>query len=968
MERWDRDMSVHDRLAMLMAEQADRACDVEARELLAAVRQRMFARTAEPLQLGRYRELRRIGAGGMGIVYEAYDPSLDRRVALKVLRKTLPSGPADVLREARALAQVSHPNIVAVLDVGTDGDEAFIAMELVHGRTLAEWIAHARPPPLRIVEVLADVGRGLAAAHARGIVHRDLKPSNVLVGEDGRVRVTDFGLAAQRSASDTERSALDEPSAGSGSTTRHGGTLGYAAPEQLARDPGSPVDVRVDQFALGVCLYEALRGERPFPSPTAAVFAATVRAGPPAMPAAEVPRAIAAVLARALAAAPEQRFVDMTALVEALVGATRSRSRRGALGFGAAIAGAMLVWGAITWDSLEPPDARCPAAQELAVTWSDALRAQASAAFRATELPYASTSFAAVDHQLGTAISRWSDEYAQICRAGPVDAQDERFDARLACLEEHRAGLEALAALFGRADATTVEHAVESVSSLPSATACREPAARGRAVGVSAEDREIQAELARQSATARALVTAGAYDEAARALGDVPNGLDEAVHASHLAEHATLRGRVAALRGQPEPAREQLRAAYHLATAAADDRLAAIAAGELTVVVGVDLAQVDEGLQWQRHAEAALARWNAGGVETARIHTALASLHRTRGEFREAERRLELARALLEATDTPPDHRVAGVLTALGAVLHDEGRHQESLPLLDRSRALIEASLGPHHPRVIATLVDLGVTHQELGDLDASTRVLTRALEVARASLGPDHVETAAVENNIGNVAVARGDDDEARVHFERALATFSTRLGPDHPMTVTPLVNLGSIHARAGRHERAREHFEPALATLRTTKGTDDPSVAQLLVNLGHGEQEQGHADQARARYEEALAIFERRLRPSHPHVAVVLVNLGMLALDAGDGERACALLERAVEIREAAFGPEHPAVAYARVSYGMALTKAGRRESAVTHLQRALAVHRANGEEPRAIAEAERALAHALADAGPS
>ena len=188
-----------DRLARWMADGAgggEDERDVEARELLANLRSRMFSRRDTAPRLGRYRDLKRVGEGGMGIVYAAHDPELDRRVALKVVRLAPGTAGSDMLREARVLARAEHPNIVPVLDVGTHGDETFIAMELVEGTTFDGWLeagpAGTRPWP-DIVRMLLAAGRGVAAAHERGVVHLDLKPSNLLVGDDGRLRVTDFG-------------------------------------------------------------------------------------------------------------------------------------------------------------------------------------------------------------------------------------------------------------------------------------------------------------------------------------------------------------------------------------------------------------------------------------------------------------------------------------------------------------------------------------------------------------------------------------------------------------------------------------------------------------------------------------------------------------------------------------------------------------------------------------------------------
>ena len=162
-----------------------------------------------------------LGAGAIGVVHAAYDPQLRRRVALKVLRPSASAaGAPDLLREARAMAMLQHPNVIAVHDVGDAGGRLFVAMELVDGMTLRQWLARSRSPA-EAIAALVQAGRGLAAAHAAGLVHRDFKPDNVLVGHDGRVRVTDFGLARLGDDRDARRA----------------GTPAYMAPEQLTSSP-----------------------------------------------------------------------------------------------------------------------------------------------------------------------------------------------------------------------------------------------------------------------------------------------------------------------------------------------------------------------------------------------------------------------------------------------------------------------------------------------------------------------------------------------------------------------------------------------------------------------------------------------------------------------------------------------------------------------------------------------------------
>ena len=310
--------------------------------------------------LGRYLVLDKLGAGGMGVVYAAYDPELDRKVALKLLLAGHESGsqPTEgrvrLLREAQAMAKLSHPNVIAVHDVGTFGEQVFVAMEFVDGQTLRSWSAE-RPRSWReSMAVLTRAGRGLAAAHAVGLVHRDFKPDNVMIDREaegahthGRVRVMDFGLA-RPSAGFTETLGTDPSLSTTGALsielTQRGamiGTPAYMAPEQIR---GEISDARVDQFAFCVTLWEALFGQRPFRADSLPALVQRVLAGEltPAPKGSRVPMWVRKVVLRGLEIDPDRRYADMPELLAALARDPARARRRwavatslGALGLGA---------------------------------------------------------------------------------------------------------------------------------------------------------------------------------------------------------------------------------------------------------------------------------------------------------------------------------------------------------------------------------------------------------------------------------------------------------------------------------------------------------------------------------------------------------------------------------------------------------------------------------------------------------
>ncbi|HUQ07470.1 MAG TPA: protein kinase [Kofleriaceae bacterium] len=303
-----------------------------------------------PRRLGRYELGDTLGAGGMGQVFRARDPQLNRVVAIKVLHPGA-GHERRLLREAQAMARLSHANLAVVHDVGTDGDEVFIAMELVDGGTLKRWLGTPRPWRARLDAVIA-AGRGLAAAHAAGVVHRDFKPDNVLVTSDGVPKVVDFGLArgvGEEVPVPDRNDVLHSPMTVTGTVM---GTPAYMAPEQWA---GEPADARADQFSFAVTAYEALWGKRPLEPGTT-----ELRDPPPS----DVPDGVWPVLRRALAADPAARHASIDALLDALVTAAApasSSSRRRMLVVAAA---ALVVLGGAIVLLRPSTDRRQPTASE----------------------------------------------------------------------------------------------------------------------------------------------------------------------------------------------------------------------------------------------------------------------------------------------------------------------------------------------------------------------------------------------------------------------------------------------------------------------------------------------------------------------------------------------------------------------------------------------------------------------------
>ena len=300
-------------------------------------------------RVGRYLVLSSLGAGGMGVVFAAYDPQLDRKIALKLLRSSLAVSSKDartrLQREAQAIAQLSHPNVVAIYDVGTTDDgDLYIAMEFVEGDTLTTWLGKYPRTGREIIDVFVQAARGLFSAHGVGLLHRDFKPDNVLVGGDGRVRVTDFGLARSLLAPDEALQAKPTVTALDVALTATGTVLGtprYMPPEQMT---GPDIDARSDQFSFCVALYEALYGAHPLRDGTSiAMLDHGDRAKPPPE-GSKIPAAIGRAVLRGLERDRARRFPSMAALIEELV----PRQRRSGVRFGAVALAAVMLAGGTT--------------------------------------------------------------------------------------------------------------------------------------------------------------------------------------------------------------------------------------------------------------------------------------------------------------------------------------------------------------------------------------------------------------------------------------------------------------------------------------------------------------------------------------------------------------------------------------------------------------------------------------------
>jgi eukaryotic-like serine/threonine-protein kinase len=766
-------------------------------------------------KLGRFVIGSVLGAGGMGVVYAARDPALERKVAVKVLRDA--AAGARLVREGQALAQLAHPNVVAVHDIGEDAGRPYIAMELVDGATLGAWLRAAERSRGEVLEVLVQVARGLAAAHAAGIVHRDVKPDNVLVDRAGRARVTDFGLV------DVAASAL-------------AGTPAYMAPEQI---DGAGVDARADQFAFCVLAVEALRGKRPFAGDTLAELRAAIARGPEL---GDVPRRLRRPLARGLAEAPADRFASMDALLAVLA---RPHRTAWAVTTAAVVAPVIVIWFA------RGRPAACPdPAERLAGVWDAPVQAAIERAFSATGAPFAADAWRGVYGTLEQHAQAWTALQRATCDAHDKLAPDQ-LDRRTACLARRADELRALTGVLSHADRATVERAVGATGALASVDDCATtgaialPADPARRAQATALERAIAAAQARWTAGALAPATAQLERivREARALGE-PSVLATALLALGRVRRDTT----------ADAGRATLREAAQIAERAGLDALKADAL--IAIVSASADAAYDGGsaladaLSAERDARATLARVGGDPLRSSHLQNALCDVLLSAGKSQDA-----LACATRAARLAPPEEAHTPEIM-LGSALHDLGRLAEAYEHDARALALLEARFGPRHPNVAVALHDRGIVLQEQEKLADAKADFERALAILEAAYGPDAAPVGQTLTTLGNTLEYLGDHAGALRDLTRARAIYQRVRGAENPEILDGL----------GRVERALGHFDAALALHRQALdqrlaelGPDDTEIALSHMNLGQLEQARGRPADAIAHFREALRIHER-------------------------------------------------------------------------------------------------------------
>lgn len=851
--------------------------------------------------LGRYQILSIAGTGGMGRVYVAFDPQLDRRVALKVV---LGSGgdthQKRAAREAKALARLSHPNVVAIHEVNEHDGQLLIAMEFVTGRTLKQWMAEHAPSEdskwlLDALDVLLQAGRGLAAAHEVKLVHRDFKPSNVLVGEDGRVRVVDFGLA--RDARQSELLDATGESAGTGlseQVTHTGavvGTPAYMAPEQTE---GAALDGRTDQYAFCVTAWELLFGVRPKPGeierPEVSV----------------VPPAVEKVLRKGMSKAPSGRFAGMTGLLgrleaerDSVLGRKQQSSRWWLLAatVGAGATGA--------WMSREP-DPCVDAGDELAEIWGPTQSEALRIVFLESGVPYAESSWSRVGETVDGYAAQWTAARQDVCEAVQRERSLPTTAGTLGCLAQRRRALAAYLEVVSGGTPEAMDKAVLGAEQLPDVSLCLEEdfvlsgfeAPEGAAAADVAEVREV---LARSVA----LRKAGHYRRAEQLVSEQEARVELTDFPPLSQDYALERASIPTIVGDTGQDERLLLEAYAGASRSNRTAVAVEAASRLALALA-GRGKVEAGQRWLRLAEAS---------DEANLSAELrAELCNMRGRVLDSTGNFDGAvivqtRCLAVAEQRLGDGAagLAQPLSALGTALHSAGQLAEAEAALERA-LLLARTLGESHPmvgRVLHAQISLAAA---LGESERAQSLAAEELPIFRATYGEGHTTTAKALIDAGSAALAVGKTSDALGLFEEADAIYRDA-GEFHRLSRSFALSWMADALRGlGRRDEAAERLEEAYLIRRSLLPESHPDVAYALHNFATGRLDQGRFEEALELMFKTRDLMHQSLGLDHPDLELPEGGLGAVLMQLERYAEAVPIFQGQLERIEDSHGPDHP------------------------------------------------------------
>ncbi len=743
----------------------------------------------EPKRLGRFEVEHKLGAGAMGVVYAARDPMLRRDVAIKVLTRDRSSEISVVRarREAQAMAQLSHPNVVKVFAIGDHDGALYIAMERVYGETLAQWQRGQSTDA--ILDAYRQAGRGLAALHAHGLLHRDFKPANAMMGDDGRVRVLDLGLVrelADASSSSQDIGGASGPRLSSGSETVSDAVLGtpaYMSPEQFL---GGNIGPAADQFSFCVSLYEALYGHRPFKAKTMTQLVEAIaaqRVQPPS-PKSGVSRHVHRALRRGLYSEPGRRHASMELLLEAL----DKRRRFFFLGGGVAAAGLLA---AVPLTSMVRAS-ECPVAERWNSVWTEEHQHAASSG----------QTFAVLEDE-ARAVGL---KVAEVCERGVTSSDVECFDV----LFEHYQSI-----------IDVVEAAPDGLDLKEYTRAFIPPSICDEASGFLGREAEYVA-LAADSNRVDTLALAGKYDEALELGNELVRGAQAFGQPTVLYEAFYQRGKVHARRHMLAEAEADFEAAYE-ATLIAHAHQATMNTASSLVWVTQNKGDLDAAEHWLAVSASAHEALNGAPPTGPRYLMREGELRLLQGRYEDAQKILE--RALEGWRKAPNPREVATVLGVLVEVHIRRSNPDAAIAAAREAISVMTEAHGHEEPQLGTHYLNLGAALQLRDEHEASLDAFAQAVSRRVKSYGPEHISTGIAECSQASALVALDRASEAKALAESALAKL-----PEGDLVTAPcLLTL----AKAGSGAAAVSYANRAVVILEGELGHGHPDAASARADL---------------------------------------------------------------------------------------------------------------------------------------
>lgn len=899
--------SMDDRPSLPLRPQRDRlASALDKAHIFANLFGDLYTDNATPIAIGRFTMLKHVGSGGMGDIYAAYDSKLDRKVAIKLVRSDL-NADADtdnrLLREARTLARLSHPNVVHIYEAGTFGDRVFIAMEFIDGTTLREWLrAHARVGRrMRWRDVLRQfiaAGRGLEAAHKAGVVHRDFKPDNVLVCKENRPRVVDFGLAraiggplpaahmGEALALRDHAEVLDDEHTGEPLPvdiglradivlTRHGqifGTPRYMSPEQIR---GQPADQRSDQFSFCVALHEALYQRPPFPGRTIESLRQAMEAGQilDRIRDTDVPVSVHSALMRGLSADPDERFPSMASLLAQFEHSIDNQwqwPRRLAV-LGLAIATSAALYAMVG----DPVDACAELGHQLDDVWSPETIQRLERVFLDTDVPYARVTWNHVHERLDVYKNAWQRDVVATCKASRSPSSrissisdTQPYQQRMLCLDQGRVQFVGLVDGLHHARSEHMTRAPSAVHALPDLAACQDLARLPSAMPLPAPAiAERVAAIRERLLEADNLYTLHGKPVQATKLArqqvDVANAIEYGpIQAETMLAAGQMLIRHGKTLSETREGERLLERAESLAEGVHHDEVVARARLALVLSAKRNHPDTRTGQAWSRRAFASVQRI---GKPTRHHASALRLAGQLAFKDNQFAQAVSLHRQALSAVDGDPAYpplQRAHHLQVLATALAYDGHKDEARRTYEQARDVITSELGALHPDVADVQFDIAMLFIRNGELDNARDLLLSLLSVQTDAFGADHPIVGRTHLELADVYRQQGAFEMAMRHLENGFRSYRPAYSDSHPKLANRHQRFGAIAYRRGQFRVALDAYQRALAILQRHK---DP----LDFDLGYAYANIAEAQLALEQYQPALDALDRAAPIFEPHMS---------------------------------------------------------------------------------------------------